>query len=167
MVGKRGVNAGVGQTTQRGFLVEIASNGGVDAGSRTARRVSGGVWLKAKQKGACGEREAAAVLNDVLGVRCRRGQQFKGTQDSPDVEGLPGFHLEVKRRERLNVAAALARCDEESAEDDIALLLHRRNREPWAVTLYLTELPLAVERLARMLNHDTLPKLREADAQQV
>lgn len=86
-----------------------------------------------REKGKAGEREFAAWLRDKLGVAARRGRQFKGTPDSPDVVGLPGVHIEVKRRERLNVEKAL---DEAAATagDDIPLVAHRRSRKPWLVT---------------------------------
>jgi Holliday junction resolvase len=54
--------------------------------------------LNSNQKGKRGEREAAAFLTDE-GFPARRGQQFAGGTDSPDVvcESLSGLHFEVKR----------------------------------------------------------------------
>ncbi len=57
-----------------------------------------------RRKGAAGEREAAAKLNEVLGTHLHRGRQYHGGPDSPDLAGdLPGLHLEVKRCEPLSL----------------------------------------------------------------
>ena len=51
-----------------------------------------------RRKGAVGEREAAAALNEVLGTHLHRGRQYHGGPESPDLAGdLPGLHVEVKR----------------------------------------------------------------------
>jgi hypothetical protein len=54
-----------------------------------------------RQKGKRGEREAARVLSHHLGIKVKRGIQFQGSPDSPDVSGLGviGLHPEVKRDE--------------------------------------------------------------------
>ena len=57
--------------------------------------------MNSKQKGGRGEREFAAFCREQ-GYDAKRGQQFQGGADSPDVKGLPGIHIEVKRVERLN-----------------------------------------------------------------
>lgn len=45
-----------------------------------------------RRKGAEGEREAAAKLNEVLGSHLRRGRQYCGSPESPAVAGdLPGL----------------------------------------------------------------------------
>ena len=66
--------------------------------------------MNSRQKGKRGEREAAVFLT-VNGLPARRGQQFSGSPDSPDVVCplLPGVHLEVKRCERTNLEAWLER----------------------------------------------------------
>ena len=62
-----------------------------------------------KRKGAAGEREAAAHLNQVLGTHLHRGRQYHGGPESPDLAGdLPGLHLEVKRCERISLYPAMA-----------------------------------------------------------
>lgn len=54
-----------------------------------------------RNKGKRGEREAAKILSKMLGMEIRRGVQYKGSGDSPDVSGLSaiGLHPEVKRDE--------------------------------------------------------------------
>ena len=59
--------------------------------------------MNSKLKGGRGEREFAALCRDEGYEDTKRGQQFQGGADSPDVKGLPGIHIEVKRVERLNI----------------------------------------------------------------
>lgn len=59
----------------------------------------------------------------------------------PDLVGLPGVHIEVKRVERLNVGEAMNQAirDAEKFRDGIPALFHRRNRHPWLVTMRLED----------------------------
>jgi len=62
--------------------------------------------INSRAKGGSGEREWANLLKSY-GIQARRGQQFKGTKDSPDVETeLKHLHFEVKRVEKLNISKA-------------------------------------------------------------
>jgi hypothetical protein len=49
--------------------------------------------------------EAAKVIAETFGCEARRGCQFAGGKDSPDVvrRRIDGFHFEVKRVQRLNI----------------------------------------------------------------
>lgn len=88
-----------------------------------------------KQKGKRGELEFAHLLKEY-GYEARRGQQFKGTPDSPDIicEDLP-FHFEIKRVQALNVSKAMEQAKADSGEDCIPAVAHRKNGEDWLVTL--------------------------------
>ena len=94
-----------------------------------------------------GQLEAATELSRVLGIEARRGIQFQGGPDSPDVitDLSDWLHIEVKRSERLAVYEAL-----EQAEDDangkVPLVLHRRNCKPWIAITYLDQLPKLLSR---------------------
>lgn len=92
-----------------------------------------------QRKGADGERELVNVLNDYGFTTERGGSETFGTV--PDVTGLPGIHIEVKRVERLNVPAAMAQAvrDSEKFRDGAPALFHRRNRQPWLVTMRLED----------------------------
>ena len=93
----------------------------------------------AQRKGADGERELAALLRE-RGYSIRRGGSLSfGTV--PDLIGLSGIHIEVKRVERLNVPAAFrqAQRDSERFGDGAPALFHRRSREPWLVTMELKD----------------------------
>ena len=58
-----------------------------------------------QRKGAAGERELAALLS-AAGYECQRGGSFS-FGEIPDVLGLPGIHIEVKRVEKLNIGEAM------------------------------------------------------------
>ena len=61
--------------------------------------------------------------------------------DVPDLTGLPGIHIEVKRVEKLNVMEAMEQSirDSERMADGVPALFHRRNRKPWLVTMRLED----------------------------
>lgn len=93
--------------------------------------------LNSNRKGKDGEREVATILKR-RGFPARRGVQYHGSPDSPDVIGIDGVHIEVKRVEALNIDQAL----EQSARDagsDIPTVFHRRNGKKWKVTMYLSD----------------------------
>ena len=93
-----------------------------------------------REKGKRGEREVAAILRRN-GYEGRRGVQYHGGTDSPDVVGLPGIHIEVKRVEKLNVGEAMEQAirDSDRMLDGMPALFHRRNRKPWLVTMRLED----------------------------
>ena len=91
------------------------------------------------QKGKDGERELAKVLTALLGVKCRRGQQHTGLEGE-DVVGIDGIHIECKRDERLNLKKAYEQAQRDAKDDDIPVVCHRKNREPWMITFALSEL---------------------------
>ena len=94
--------------------------------------------MNSKNKGGRGERELAAILMEY-GYDTRRGQQFSGGFDSPDVVGLPGIHIECKRVEALNIHKAYAQAVRVSEGKAIPAVFHRRNRDIWMVTLSLED----------------------------
>ena len=86
-------------------------------------------------KGKKGEREWANFLKEHGYKDARRGQQFKGGGDSPDVIGLPGIHQEVKRVEKLHLWPAIEQSKRDAAPDEIPIVAHRANRRPWIVIM--------------------------------
>ena len=83
-----------------------------------------------KQKGKRGEREAAAELGAILGVDARRGVQYQGGPDSPDVV-LPGvpIHVEAKRTERLSLWAAIEQAKADAPAGHVPCVWHKANRK--------------------------------------
>ena len=93
---------------------------------------------KASQsKGRRGELELSRLLQGYgYDVQPGRAQSYG---EVPDLIGLPGVHIEVKRVERLNVPEAMKQAvrDAEKFHDGAPTLFHRRSREPWLVTMCL------------------------------
>lgn len=94
--------------------------------------------MNSKNKGTRGERELAEKLREY-GFDAHRGQQFSGGYDSPDVYGLPGIHIEVKRVERLNISEAYRQAERDADRKAIPAVFHRKNRERWMVTVDLVD----------------------------
>ena len=86
-----------------------------------------------REKGKRGERAVAALFREY-GFDAHRGQQYHGGPDSPDVVGVPGLHIEVKRTERLNLYDALAQAKRD-AGDDLPVVIHRKNDSPWVAIM--------------------------------
>ena len=91
--------------------------------------------MNSKAKGGRGEREWAEFCREHGFTEARRGVQFKGGFDSPDVTGLPGIHQEIKRVEKLNIHEAMKQSIRDSEGKAIPIVAHRRNREEWLVTM--------------------------------
>lgn len=90
-----------------------------------------------RQKGARGEREWAEYLR-AAGIDARRGQQFSGSPDSPDVVTAldDHFHAEVKRVEQLSIHVAMEKAEADCGEGSrMPYVAHRRNGKPWLVTM--------------------------------
>ncbi len=97
-------------------------------------------------KGSRAERELAQVLSSTLGCECRKGSSpYLPGLIAPDVLGLPGIHVEAKRRERFSIPAAMNQAAADARRGDVAIVAHRPNRHGWMVTVQLADLP----RLAR------------------
>lgn len=88
-----------------------------------------------RTKGKVGEREVAALLKKH-GFNARRGQQYAGGGDSPDVvHSMDGFHIEVKRSETFAPYAAMEQADKDKEDEEDSLVFHRRNNKPWLVVM--------------------------------
>lgn len=90
---------------------------------------------RSKNKGKVGEREAAALLRE-FGFEARRGQQFSGGNDSPDIiHDLSGFHIEVKRCEKSGMYDWLAQATADAKPGEKPIVLHRKNNKDWLVVM--------------------------------
>ena len=92
-----------------------------------------------QRKGAEGERELAGILQ-AHGYAVERGGSLS-FGEVPDLVGLPGIHIEVKRTERLNLRAAIEQAERDAAffHDGLPAVFHRQNRKPWLVTMKLED----------------------------
>lgn len=96
------------------------------------------------QKGKAGERELAKQLNALfekygVDLAARRGQQYNGLEGQDVVTDLDFVHIECKRVEKLNLYAAVQQA-EKDANGKVPIVCHRRNLQPWLVTLPLDEM---------------------------
>jgi hypothetical protein len=91
--------------------------------------------MNSRRKGKVGEREFASLLREH-GFDARRGQQFCGGEDSPDVvsEQLSWIHFEVKRVQNLNLADACVQAEGDCGGKPWAVA-HRKNHAPWLITI--------------------------------
>ncbi len=96
--------------------------------------------INSKQKGAAGEREFAKFIREKFNVFARRGQQFSGSVDSPDVcTDFDGVHFEVKRTERINVYAFMEQAKRDCG-GKIPVVACRSNRKDWLLIINASDL---------------------------
>lgn len=116
--------------------------------------------INSRAKGARNERSWAAWLKDSLGIHARRGQQFCGGAESPDVVSDLNIHWEVKAVQNLNIEKAMDQAvsdcqkikdvgekgwsEDPKANSDmmafIPAVAHKKNFRPWLVTIRATDL---------------------------
>ena len=109
--------------------------------------------LMSRNKGKRGEREAAAEIRRIFHTEASRGRQFAGSDDSPDIRtSIPHVHFEVKRAESLRLYSALEQAIGDAGEN-IPVVLHKQNHQPWVAIVRLDDLP----NLATQLHQTLLP----------
>lgn len=103
-----------------------------------------------RAKGKRGERECAAALNLALGAGtdARRGVQFQGGHDSPDVRLALPLHIEVKRVEALNLYAAMDQAKADAPEGVPPIVCHRRNGRAWVAIVEIDSLAAVAQIIA-------------------
>ena len=94
--------------------------------------------VNSRQKGKRGELEIAHILKE-RGYDARRGQQFSGANGDPDVVGLDGIHMEVKRVEALNIYKAMEQSINDARDKETAVVMHRKNGKEWLTTMRLVD----------------------------
>lgn len=101
-----------------------------------------------REKGKRGERAAAKAVSDAFGCQARRGVQYKGGDGSADIDvSIPGVHWEVKFVEREQVRLWVEQASRDAGEL-LPVVLHRKSRKPWLVTMPLERLYEFCTRLA-------------------
>lgn len=91
-----------------------------------------------RAKGKRGELELKNILN-AHGYDTHRGQQYCGASGDADVVGLDGIHIEAKWVENLNVRKAYAQSCADARDDELPVVMHKKNRQPWLVTMSLED----------------------------
>ena len=118
--------------------------------------------MNSREKGKRGERELAKKLREY-GFDARRGVQYQGGQDSPDVVAMPGVHIECKRVERLQLYDAMAQAKADCG-DNIPVVMHRKNNCEWLAIMRLedfVEMYRESERLEVQMDEEEVYKLPE------
>jgi Holliday junction resolvase len=96
--------------------------------------------LNSRQKGKRGELELAEFLR-ARGFQARRGQQFSGGGDSPDVvTDIPGVHFEVKRCESGSLYEWLSQAIKDAGFGKTPIVAHRKNNRDWVAILPMVNL---------------------------
>lgn len=112
---------------------------------------------QSQRKGKGGEQEVAALLSSLLHVDVVRGASpYLPGITNPDVYGIQGLHIEVKRTQRLNLCAALRQARRDAC-GALPLILHRRNREGWVASVHLEDIPLLATCIASLSAHLPTP----------
>jgi Holliday junction resolvase len=90
--------------------------------------------INSRRKGKNGELAFVKLLEEH-GFEARRGQQFRGGNDSPDILCDLPFHFEVKNTQRLQLEAAYTQAVADCLPGKAPIVAHKRNRGKWLVTL--------------------------------
>tara|TARA_R110000822_G_scaffold12119_2_gene43855 strand:+ start:1020 stop:1364 length:345 start_codon:yes stop_codon:yes gene_type:complete len=108
--------------------------------------------INSRSKGKRGELEWRDFLK-VRGYEARRGQQFAGGGESPDViSNVEGVHWEVKRVEAGNPYNWLRQASDDCATVDdrlIPIVAHKRNKQDWICVLRASDLVQLLKERAR------------------
>ena len=103
--------------------------------------------INSRNKGKRFELAVAHILND-WGYEARRGQQFSGSPDSPDVVA-PDFpwHLECKHVQRLDLYSAFTQALKDCGDKPPAVV-HKKNHSEPLITMRLDDLLLHLSDLS-------------------
>lgn len=92
--------------------------------------------INSRRKGANFERQLANLLKE-FGFDTRRGQQYCGANGDADVVGIDGLHIEAKNVEALNIFKAMEQSRRDAKENEVPVVIHKKNRTPILVTMDL------------------------------
>lgn len=93
--------------------------------------------INSKAKGKRNELAWVHLLKAAGYPSARRGQQFKGTEDSPDClcSELNMLHFECKSGSRIDIWKALKQAQSDKAQEELAVVAAHKDREPWIVAM--------------------------------
>lgn len=98
--------------------------------------------INSKQKGKEAEREFSRAINNIGQFNAKRGCQFRGSPDSPDILCDGPLYFEVKRRERLDLSGSIAQAVSDSGyphSGRTPVVASRKNREGWLLTVRIED----------------------------
>ena len=92
--------------------------------------------INSRDKGCRGERQVAEIYR-TRGFKARRGQQFCGGGNSPDVvvDDIPFVHHEVKWVKHLNLNMAYIQARQDAGVDKMPVVIHKVNSDQWKATM--------------------------------
>ena len=93
--------------------------------------------INSRNKGKCGELEFVNFLKE-RGIEARRGQQYEGSSDSPDVIAggiMANVHFEIKRVQAGNLYKWFEQACRDADLCKMPVVAHRRNGKPWMVII--------------------------------
>jgi Holliday junction resolvase len=94
--------------------------------------------MNSRDKGKRGERMLAEELREAGYKDARRGVQYKGGADSPDVIGIPNVHVECKFCEEAEIRKWMQQSIRD-AGDKIPTVMWKKSREEWLVIMRLKD----------------------------
>lgn len=94
---------------------------------------------KSQRKGANGERELAEILR-AQGYDIQRGGSLSYGA-LPDLYGLPGVHIEVKRAENARIWSWMQQSEQDAArfKDGWPTVIFRRSHSDWLICMQLSD----------------------------
>ena len=93
-----------------------------------------------RQKGKLGEREVAQILRESgLDPAARRGVQYCGGPDAPDVVCSLPIHFECKRTETCSPYAFFKQAELDAGPDKLPVVAHRKNAGEWMVFMRMSD----------------------------
>lgn len=90
--------------------------------------------INSRAKGVRREREFRDLLRKN-GFEARRGQQFSGGSESPDVISNAPVHWEVKGVEKLNIQNAMEQAMRDCGEGKLPVVAHKVSKGRWLCTV--------------------------------
>lgn len=91
-------------------------------------------------KGATAEREVAKIFreNGFDSQRTAPLQPNKAHQ-AADINGVPGYHLEIKRQETIKIGEWTAQAEDEAPKGITPIVIYRKSHQPWRVVIKLED----------------------------
>lgn len=115
--------------------------------------------INSRQKGKRGEREFAQYLTEK-GYPARRGVQFSGGPDSPDVVSDLPIHFEVKYRQSFSVYEHVEQACKDCPTGKWRLVALRKNEKPWLAVMPMEDFISVLNTLKELYacNGKNIPK---------
>lgn len=88
---------------------------------------------KSRDKGARGELDFARLCQSQGYDVTRTAQHCGKNGGAPDVKGLPGVHVEVKRTEALRIYDAIEQAIRDADDGKPVVVAFRKNNAPWLI----------------------------------